>query len=52
MFLQLTQYSDLALLLLRLTVAVIFAYHALPKLKNVRAGWQAALVGRWGRLWR
>ena len=36
MFEQLTQYNDIGLLILRLTVAVIFIYHALPKLKNAK----------------
>ncbi|MBI2623474.1 MAG: DoxX family protein [Candidatus Liptonbacteria bacterium] len=34
MFEQLTQYNDIGLLILRLAVAVIFIYHALPKLRN------------------
>ncbi|MBI2446468.1 MAG: DoxX family protein [Parcubacteria group bacterium] len=34
MFEQLTQYNDIGLFILRLAVAVIFLYHALPKLKN------------------
>ncbi len=42
MFEQLLQYSDLGLFLLRLVVAVIFAYHALPKLKN--AGGMAQMM--------
>ena len=33
MLTQLSQYPDLGLLLLRLTIAVIFIYHALPKFK-------------------
>lgn len=36
MFEQLVQYSDIGLLILRLAVAIIFAYHALPKLKNAK----------------
>lgn len=49
MILQLTQYSDLALLILRLTVAIIFVYHALPKLKNSQGmasgmGWPVGAV--------
>jgi len=36
MFEQLTQYNDIGLLLLRLAVAIIFTYHALPKLKNAK----------------
>ena len=31
---QLTQYNDFGLLVLRLIVAAIFIYHAIPKLKN------------------
>ncbi len=34
MFEQLMQYNGIGLLVLRLSVAVIFLYHALPKLKN------------------
>ena len=34
MILALTQYSDLGFLFLRLSLAAIFIYHALPKLKN------------------
>jgi len=34
MIIELSQYSDIAFLILRLAVAVIFIYHALPKLKN------------------
>lgn len=34
MFEQLIQYKDAGLLVLRLAVAVIFLYHAFPKLKN------------------
>ena len=34
MFEQLTQYNDIGLFVLRLAVAVIFLYHAVPKLKN------------------
>jgi len=36
MFEQLTQYNDIGLLILRLAVAIIFVYHALPKLKNAK----------------
>lgn len=36
MFEQLTQYNDIGLLVLRLAVAVIFIYHAMPKLKNAK----------------
>jgi len=34
MFEQLMQYNNIGLLVLRLVVAIIFIYHALPKLKN------------------
>jgi len=43
MFEQLTQYNNIGLLILRLAVAVIFIYHALPKLKNAKG--MAAMVG-------
>lgn len=33
---QLTQYNDIGLLILRLGVAIIFVYHALPKLKSAK----------------
>lgn len=36
MFEQLTQYNNIGLFVLRLAVAVIFIYHALPKLKNAK----------------
>ena len=36
MILELSQYSDIAFLILRLAVAIIFVYHALPKLKNAK----------------
>ena len=36
MFEQLTQYNNIGLLILRLAVAAIFIYHALPKLKNAK----------------
>ena len=36
MFEQLTQYDNIGLLVLRLAVAVIFIYHAMPKLKNAK----------------
>ncbi|MBI4085055.1 MAG: DoxX family protein [Candidatus Liptonbacteria bacterium] len=32
----LSQYSDIAFLVLRLAIAAIFIYHALPKLKNAQ----------------
>ena len=41
MLFELSQYSDLSFFALRLAVAVIFAYHALPKLKNSAAMGQA-----------
>ncbi len=49
MLFQLTQYSDIALFFLRVVVAAIFAYHALPKLKNPGGmaqgmGWPFAMV--------
>lgn len=34
MIFELNQYSDIAFLILRLVIAAIFIYHALPKLKN------------------
>ncbi len=34
MILEISQYRDIAFLILRLVIAVIFIYHALPKLKN------------------
>ena len=37
MFEQLTQYNNIGLLILRLAVAIIFVYHALPKLKNAKS---------------
>ena len=37
MFEQLIQYNDIGLLVLRLSVAAIFIYHAMPKLKNAKA---------------
>ncbi len=40
---ELTQYTDIALLVLRLAVAVIFVYHSLPKLKD--SGSMAKMVG-------
>ncbi|MEK9182929.1 MAG: DoxX family protein [Patescibacteria group bacterium] len=36
MFAQLTQYNDIGLFVLRLAVAIIFIYHALPKFKNIK----------------
>lgn len=43
MFEQLTQYNNVGLLVLRLAVAVIFIYHALPKLKDAKG--MAQMVG-------
>lgn len=43
MFAQLTQYNNIGLLVLRLAVAVIFIYHAMPKLKNAKG--MAQMVG-------
>lgn len=37
MFEQLLQYNDLGLLLLRIAIAIIFLYHALPKLSKAKA---------------
>lgn len=36
MFEQLTQYNNIGLFVLRLAVAVIFIYHAWPKIKNAK----------------
>lgn len=41
MFEQLTQYNNIGLLILRLAVAAVFIYHALPKLKNAKGMAQA-----------
>lgn len=43
MFEQLTQYNNVGLLALRLAVAIIFIYHAMPKLKNSKG--MAQMVG-------
>ncbi|MBI2889058.1 MAG: DoxX family protein [Candidatus Liptonbacteria bacterium] len=43
MFSQLAQYGDAGLFILRLGIAVIFFYHALPKLKNPKG--MAQMVG-------
>lgn len=43
MFEQLTQYNNVGLLVLRLAVAIIFIYHAMPKLKNAKG--MAQMVG-------
>ena|SRR3989344_856195 len=37
MFEQLTQYNNAGLMILRLAVAVIFIYHAMPKLKKAKS---------------
>ena len=49
MFEQLTQYSNLGFFILRLAIAIVFIYHALPKLKSPKGmaqglGWQPAMV--------
>lgn len=44
MFEQLTQYNNVGLLILRLAVAIIFIYHALPKLKNAKS--MAQMMGK------
>lgn len=36
MLLQLTQYGDISFLILRMAIAAIFAYHALPKLMGAK----------------
>ncbi len=41
MIFELQQYNDLAFFLLRLVMAIIFAYHALPKLKSATTMSQA-----------
>lgn len=41
MIFELNQYSDLAFLILRLAIAAIFIYHALPKLKGAKMMSQA-----------
>lgn len=43
MFEQLTQYNNVGFLILRLAIAIIFIYHAMPKLKNAKG--MAAMVG-------
>lgn len=43
MFEQLTQYNNIGFLVLRLAVAIIFIYHAMPKLKNSKG--MAQMVG-------
>lgn len=43
MFEQLTQYDNIGFLILRLAVAIIFIYHAMPKLKNAKG--MAQMIG-------
>lgn len=43
MFEQLMQYNNVGLLILRLSVAAIFIYHAMPKLTNAKS--MATMVG-------
>lgn len=43
MFEQLLQYNDVGLLLLRITIAIIFIYHGLPKLSKAKA--MSAMMG-------
>ena len=43
MFEQLTQYNNLGFFILRLAVAEIFIYHAMPKLKNAKG--MASMIG-------
>lgn len=43
MFEQLMQYNNIGLLILRLAVAAIFIYHAMPKVKDAKG--MAAMVG-------
>jgi len=43
MLAQLLQYNDVGLLLLRITIAVIFIYHGLPKLSKAKA--MSAMIG-------
>ena len=40
---QLLQYNDVGLLLLRITIAIIFLYHGLPKLSKAKA--MSAMMG-------
>lgn len=37
MIFELSRFSDLALLLMRLAIAAIFIYHGMPKIKNAKA---------------
>lgn len=46
---QLSQYSDLGFFLLRLSVALIFLYHAWPKMKNPKAF--AGMMGGQNMAW-
>jgi len=43
MFEQLLQYNDVGLLLLRITIAIIFIYHGLPKLSKSKS--MSAMMG-------
>lgn len=43
MFEQLTQYNNIGILVLRVAIAAIFIYHALPKLKNSKG--MAQMIG-------
>lgn len=43
MLAQLLQYNDVGLLLLRITIAVIFIYHGLPKLSKAKV--MSAMMG-------
>lgn len=43
MFTQLLQYNDIGLFLLRITIAIIFLYHGLPKLSKAKA--MSAMIG-------
>ena len=43
MLAQLLQYNDVGLLLLRITIAIIFLYHGLPKLSKAKA--MSAMMG-------
>ncbi len=40
---QLTQYNDIGLFILRLAIAAIFIYHAMPKLQNAKG--MAQMIG-------
>ena len=43
MFEQLTQYGNFGFVILRIAVAIVFIYHAVPKLKNAKG--MAQMVG-------